>query len=90
MKFNSEYPKKEITIETTKEVGSLIADHKSVVHYRNYRGYLDSVNYITLTGDKSVWYGIKSDFLYDTLTSNVKEFYCDGFGRKMTVKIINE
>ena len=89
MKFTNEYPKKEITIETTKKVGSLIADHKAVVHYRNYRAYLDEVNYITLTGEKSVWYGIKGDFLYDTLMDNVKDVYTDSFGRQMKVNILN-
>ncbi len=89
MKFNNEYPKKEITIETTKKVGSLIADHKAIVHYRNYRAYLDKVNHITLTGEKSAWYGVKGDFLYDTLMDNVKEVYVDSFGREMKVNILN-
>ena len=89
MKFNNEYPKKEITIETTKKVGSLIADHKAVIHYRNYRAYLDEVNHITLTGEKNVWYCIKGDFLYDTLMNDVKEVYTDSFGRQMKVNILN-
>ena len=88
MKFKSEFPKKEITIETTKKVGSLMADHKAVVHYRNYRAYLDEVNHITLTGDKVTWYGIKYDFLYDTLMDNVKKVYTDSFGRTMKVNIL--
>lgn len=89
MKFTNEYPKKEITIETTKKVGSLIADHKAVVHYRNYRAYLDEVNHIILTGEKSAWYGIKGDFLYDTLMNSVKDVYIDSFGRQMKVNILN-
>ena len=86
MKFTNQYPKKEITIETIKTIGSLMADHKAVVHYRDYKGYKDSVDYIRLEGDKNAWYGIKTDFLYDTLMDKVKDVYSDSFGRKMIVK----
>lgn len=89
MKFTDQYPKKEITIETIKIIGSLIADHKAVVHYRDYKGYKDSVDYIQLSGNKNAWYGIKTDFLYDTLMNKVKDVYTDEFGRKMEVLKIN-
>ena len=89
MKFTNQYPKKEITIETIKTIGSLIADHKAVVHYRDYKGYKDSTDYIRLEGDKNAWYGIKTDFLYDTLMDKVKDFYTDSFGRVMNVTKIN-
>ena len=86
MKFTNQYPKKEITIETIKTIGSLIADHKAVFHYRDYKGYKDSTDYIRLEGDKNAWYGIKTDFLYDTLMDKVKDVYADSFGRKMRVE----
>ena len=89
MKFTNQFPKKEITIETTKTIGSLIADHKAVVHYRDYKGYKDSVDYIKLEGDKNAWYDIKADFLYDTLMDRVKDIYTDSFGRVMDVTKIN-
>lgn len=89
MKFTNQYPKKEITIETIKTIGSLIADHKAIVHYRNYKGYKDTVEYIKLEGDKNAWYNIKTDFLYDTLMNKIKNVYSDGFGRTMKVTIIN-
>ena len=89
MTFNNKYPKKEITIQTIKKVGSLIADHKAVVNYRNYLGYLDSVNHITLTGDKNAWYEVKCQFLYDTLMGSVKDVYTDSFGRKMEVSVLS-
>jgi len=89
MNFKTEFPKKEITIETFRKVGSLIGDEKVIVHYRNYRAYLDKVNHITLSGDKNVWYGVKSEFLYDTLMNSVKKVYTDSFGRKMKVNILS-
>lgn len=86
MKFTNQYPKKEITIETTIKIGSLTtADHKAVVHYRDYKGYKDSIDYIKLQGDKNAWHEIKTDFLYDTLMDKVKDVYVDSFGRKMKV-----
>jgi|TARA_R100000084_G_scaffold108855_1_gene72818 hypothetical protein len=88
MKFINKFPKKEIKIEKTTKVGSLIADQKVVIHYRNYIAYLDKVNYITLTGEKNAWYEIKNDFLYDTLMNKVKEVYKDSFSREMTVNIL--
>lgn len=88
MTFKNEYPKKEITIETFNKKGSLKLDQNCKIHYRNYRGYLDSVNHIVIEGEKNAWYEIKDNFLYDTLIDNVKDVYTDTFGRIMKVNII--
>tara|TARA_B110000285_G_scaffold105768_1_gene120382 strand:+ start:546 stop:815 length:270 start_codon:yes stop_codon:yes gene_type:complete len=89
MKFTNQFPKKEIIIETTKKVGSLTCDSNSKIHYRNYKGYLDTVNHIVLEGDKNAWYSVKSDFLYDTLMNTVKNYYKDSYGRVLNVNILN-
>ena len=89
MNFTNEFPKKEIIIETTKKVGSLTCDSNSKIHYRNYRGYLDTVQHIILEGNKNAWYGVKSDFLYDTLMDTVKNSYKDFDGRELKVTILN-
>ena len=89
MNFTNEFPKKEIIIETTKKVGSLTCDSSSKIHYRNYRGYLDTVQHIILEGNKNAWYGVKSDFLYDTLMDTVKNSYKDFDGRELKVTILN-
>jgi hypothetical protein len=89
MKFTNQYPKNEITIETTSKVGSLLHDNNSVVHYRHYQGYLDKIDHITLSGSKNAWYGIKTDFMYDKTINKLKPFYIDEFGRKMIVKILS-
>tara|TARA_R110002095_G_scaffold208713_1_gene194658 strand:- start:278 stop:547 length:270 start_codon:yes stop_codon:yes gene_type:complete len=89
MKFINEYPKKEITIEAIKTVGSLSINESCKIHYRNYLGYLDSVNHIILEGDKNTWFGIKHDFLYDTLMNTVKKEYIDVFNRSIKVSVIN-
>lgn len=87
MTFSNKFPKKEVTIETLKKLGSLTADHKAIVHFRDYKGYLDSVQYITLEGDRNAWDGVRSDFMYDQLMGSVKGSYKDSFGRVMNVKI---
>lgn len=87
MQFSNEFPKKEVTIETIKNVGSLTADHIAVIHFRDYKGYLDTVQYITLEGSRNAWDGIRSDFMYDQLMGKVKSSYSDGFGRIMNVTV---
>jgi hypothetical protein len=89
MTFTNNFPKKEITIETIKKTGSLTCDSTSKIHYRNYKGYLDAVQHIILEGDKNAWYGVKYDFLYDTLMNKVKHFYKDFDGRELKVTILN-
>ena len=89
MKFTNDFPKKEIIIETIKKVGSLTCDSNSKIHYRNYKGYLDTVQHIVLEGDKNAWYAVKSDFLYDTLMNTVKGSYKDSYGRELKVNILN-
>tara|TARA_R110001632_G_C11184251_1_gene401199 strand:+ start:408 stop:677 length:270 start_codon:yes stop_codon:yes gene_type:complete len=88
MTFANKFPKKEIIIETIKKVGSLTCDSNCKIHYRNYKGYLDTVEHIVLKGDKNAWYGVKSDFLYDTLMNTVKGFYKDSYGRELKVNIL--
>lgn len=85
MKFTNEYPKQETIIETIKEKGSLMCNHKAIIHYRNYQGWMDSIDYYTITGDKNAWYDIKVNFKYDYLMGQVKDTYLDSFGRKMKV-----
>ena len=87
MNFKNEYPKKEITIVTNVKVGSLISDNNVEVHFRDYKGYLDTVQYIVLEGPKNAWFEIKHDFLYDTLMGKIKDFYSDSFDRKLKVTI---
>ena len=89
MEFKTEYPRLETTIETIRKAGSLVCNHKAIVHFRNYQGWLDSVDYITLEGDKNAWYGIKNDFRYDYTMCKLKEVYKDEFGRKMKVTLVN-
>ena len=87
-KFSNQFPKKEVTIETIKKRGSLIADHKAIIHFRDYKGYLDTIQYITLEGSRNAWDGIRSDFMYDQLMGKVKDSYSDSFGRVMNVNKI--
>lgn len=87
--FQNQYPKKEITIITSIKVGSLMADNNVEIHYRDYKGYLDTIQHIILKGPKNAWFEIKHNFLYDTLMGNVKNIYSDSFGRKLRVQFIN-
>ncbi len=87
MTFKTEYPKREVTIETFKKVGDLTHSSKSIVHYRDFKGYLDKVLYYTIEGDKNAWNEIKVDFKYDEMMGKVKDFYTDSFGRKMKVTL---
>jgi hypothetical protein len=87
MNFKNEYPKKEITIVTNVKVGSLIADNNVEIHFRDYKGYLDTIQHIILEGPKNAWFEIKHDFLYDTLIGTIKDFYSDSFDRKLKVTI---
>ena len=87
MNFKNEYPKKEITIVTNVKVGSLIADNNVEIHFRDYKGYLDTIQHIILEGPKNAWFEIKHDFLYDTLTGKIKDLYSDSFDRKLKVTI---
>ena len=89
MIFKNEFPKNEITIQTIKKIGSLDCSQSVEVHHRDYKGYLDSVTHYVLSGDKNVWYGIKTDFKYDQLMNKVKDVYIDSFGREMKVFKIN-
>lgn len=85
--FKNEFPKKEITIVTNVKVGSLIADNDVKIHFRDYKGYLDTVQHIILEGPKNAWFEIKHNFLYDTLMGTVKDVYSDSFNRKLKVTI---
>jgi len=87
MTFTTEFPKKEVTIVTDKKVGCLMADNKATIHYRDYKGYLDIVQHITLEGSRNAWYEVKNDFFYDTLMNNVKDTYTDSFNRTLNVTI---
>jgi len=89
MIFTTEYPRQETIIETIKQVGSLACNHKAIVHYRNYQGWLDNVDHFQIEGDKNAWYEIKGDFKYDYLMDRVKSEYKDSFGRVMKVTKVN-
>jgi hypothetical protein len=81
MTFTNEYPKKEITIITNVKIGSLTSDNNAEIHFRDFKGYLDTVQHIVLTGSRNVWHEIKM--------ANIKETYKDSFGRKMEVKVLS-
>jgi hypothetical protein len=83
-----QFPKSEVTIETIKKVGSLDCSQNVIIHYRDYKAYLDTVVYYIITGNKNSWYEIKSDFKYDQIMNKVKDVYFDSFGRKMKVNKI--
>lgn len=85
MYFKNKFPKNEVTIETIRKVGSLNCTQNVIIHYRDYKGYLDQVVYYVITGDKNSWYDIKADFKLDEIMGKVKTFYLDSFGRKMKV-----
>lgn len=87
MTFKNEFPKKEITVVTNNKVGSLIKNDNATIHYRDYKGYLDTVQHIVLKGSRNAWFEIKQDFLYDTLMGTVKGVYLDSFNRKLKVTI---
>ena len=87
MTFKNEFPKKEVTIVTDKKVGCLISDSTATIHYRDYKGYLDAIQHITLDGARNAWHEIKNDFFYDTLMNQVKEVYTDSFNRVLKVTI---
>ena len=87
--LTNEYPKKEITIITNVKTGSLISDNTAEIHFRDFKGYLDTVQHIVLTGSRNAWHEVKNEFLYDTLMANIKETYKDSFGRKMKVKVLS-
>ena len=87
--FKNEFPKKEITIITETKIGSLIADNQSIIHYRDFKGYLDSVQHIVLVGPKNAWFEIKHQFFYDTLMGRVKNSYKDSFNRELKVEILS-
>ena len=90
MRFNTEFPKHETTLITTKQEGNLSLSASVVVHYRNYKGFEDSVDHYTITGDRNAWYEIKQKFNYDYLMGAVKDAYTDSFKRVMNVSKINE
>ena len=85
MTFTTEFPKKEVTIVTNKKVGCLMADSTATIHFRDYKGYLDSIQHITLDGARNAWHEIKNDFFYDTLMNQVKDVYTDSFNRVLNV-----
>ena len=87
MTFTTEFPKKEVTIVTNKKVGCLMADSTATIHFRDYKGYLDIVQHITLEGSRNAWYEVKNDFFYDTLMGKVKDVYTDSFNRSLQVTI---
>ena len=87
MTFKNEFPKKEVTIVTDKKVGCLISDSTATIHYRDYKGYLDAIQHITLDGARNAWHEIKNDFFYDTLMNQVKDVYTDSFNRALKVTI---
>ena len=87
MTFKNEFPKKEITVVTDVKVGSLTSDNNATIHYRDFKGYLDTVQHIVLKGSRNAWFEIKNDFLYDTLMGTVKDTYSDSFNRKLKVSI---
>jgi len=88
MEFNNSYPKKEVTIAKEKRTGCLMQDYKAVIHFRDYKAYLDEVQYITLEGPLDAWYLVKADFMYDQLMNKIQDFYTDSFGRVLKVKKI--
>jgi hypothetical protein len=63
MTFTNEYPKKEITIITNVKIGSLTSDNNAEIHFRDFKGYLDTVQHIVLTGSRNVWHEIKWQIL---------------------------
>ena len=85
MNFTNQFPKSEVTIETTKKVGSLDCSQNVIIHYRDYKAYLDTVAHYIITGDKNSWYEVKVDFKYDQIMNKVKDAYYDSFGREMKV-----
>ncbi len=87
MNYKNQFTKKEITILTNVKVGSLMANNNVEIHFRDYKGYLDTIQHIVLEGPKNAWFEIKHNFLYDTLMGTVKEIYSDSFNRKLKVKI---
>ena len=87
MTFTNEFPKQQVIIETIKKVGDLTHISESLVHYRDFKGYLDKVVYYTIKGDKNAWNEIKSSFKYDEMMGKVKDVYTDSFGRKMKVTL---
>jgi hypothetical protein len=87
MNFKNKYPKKEITVITNVKIGSLTSDNNSVIHYRDFKGYLDTIQHIILKGSRNAWFEIKNEFLYDTLMGTVKDTYSDSFNRKLKVSI---
>ena len=89
MTFKNEFPKKEVTIVSDKKIGCLISDSTATIHYRDYKGYLDAIQHITLDGARNAWHEIKNDFFYDTLMNQVKEVYTDSFNRALKVTILN-
>ena len=89
MNFNNKFPKQEITIVTQTVKGSLLHNNYCEVHYRDYKGYLDTVVYYVIKGDKNAWFDIKSSFKYDEMMGIIKSTYNDSFKRKMTVIKIN-
>ena len=90
MTFKNEFPKKEVTIVTDKKVGCLISDSTATIHYRDYKGYLDAIQHITLDGARNAWHEIKNDFFYDTLMNQVKDVYTDSFNRALKVTILKQ
>ena len=90
MTFKNKFPKKEVTIVTDKKVGCLMSDSTATIHYRDYKGYLDSIQHITLDGARNAWHEIKNDFFYDTLMNQVKDVYTDSFNRALKVTILKQ
>jgi len=87
--FKTEFPKKEITIVTDVKIGSLTSDNNATIHYRDFKGYLDTVQHIVLKGSRNAWFEVKQEFLYDTLMGTVKDTYSDSFNRELKVEILN-
>lgn len=83
--LQKEFPKNEVVIQHFGSEGSLNLSDTVKVHYRNYKAYLDKVDYYILEGDKNTWYGVASDFKYDYLMGTIKDTYIDSFNRKMKV-----
>ena len=83
-----EFPKSE-TFIVKEKTNSLNGIYNVEVHFRNYVGYLDTVDYIILTGDINAYRNIKVDFRYDYTMCKIKNSYTDEFGRIIKVQKVN-
>lgn len=82
----SEYPKREVIIQSQKQNMARTND-KCIVHFRDYKPYLDKVVYYTLEGSWYAWkdMNLYTDFIYDQARDIFRAKYKDEFGRELKV-----